>query len=118
MVLSQRVSLFDTLPRSEASYSCSSCGTYLALADELISKSFSGREGKAYLFHSVLNCQQGKNEERQLLTGLHVVADLKCKGCAHGVGWTYVRAYEPAQKYKENKFILEKCSLHKNNGWL
>jgi hypothetical protein len=28
------------------------------------------------------------------------------------VGWTYLRAYESNQKYKEGKFIIEKINLH------
>ena len=28
------------------------------------------------------------------------------------VGWTYSRAYESSQKYKEGKFIVEKINLH------
>jgi hypothetical protein len=28
------------------------------------------------------------------------------------VGWTYARAYEPSQKYKEGKYIIEKINLH------
>jgi hypothetical protein len=28
------------------------------------------------------------------------------------VGWTYARAYEASQKYKEGKFIVEKINLH------
>lgn len=28
------------------------------------------------------------------------------------VGWTYARAYETSQKYKEGKFIVEKINLH------
>ena len=28
------------------------------------------------------------------------------------VGWTYARAYEHSQKYKEGKFIIEKINLH------
>ena len=28
------------------------------------------------------------------------------------VGWTYTRAYETSQKYKEGKFIVEKINLH------
>ena len=28
------------------------------------------------------------------------------------VGWTYARAYEASQKYKEKKFIIEKINLH------
>jgi hypothetical protein len=28
------------------------------------------------------------------------------------VGWTYAKAYETSQKYKEGKFIIEKINLH------
>jgi hypothetical protein len=28
------------------------------------------------------------------------------------VGWTYARAYETSQKYKEGKYIIEKINLH------
>ena len=28
------------------------------------------------------------------------------------VGWTYARAYEQSQKYKEGKYIVEKINLH------
>ena len=28
------------------------------------------------------------------------------------VGWTYARAYESSQKYKEGKYIIEKINLH------
>lgn len=28
------------------------------------------------------------------------------------VGWTYAKAYETSQKYKEGKFIVEKINLH------
>ena len=98
-------------------YVCAQCGTQLALQDELISKSFSGRAGKAYLFHSSINTTLGTPEDRHLLTGLHTVADLKCKGCEVLVGWAYLKAYEASQKYKEGRQILECCSIQKNNHW-
>lgn len=40
------------------------------------------------------------------MTGLHTVSDLYCADCDTEVGWYYNFAYEPSQKYKENKFIL------------
>lgn len=99
------------------SFLCASCGTTLALQDELISKAFSGRDGKAYLFFSILNIRSGPKEDRQLLTGLHTVADLSCATCQRSVGWSYLRAFEASQRYKEGKFILERASLHKTNNW-
>ncbi|PWN28198.1 yippee-domain-containing protein [Jaminaea rosea] len=100
-----------------ALFVCAQCGTHLALQDEVISKSFSGRDGKAYLFHSSLNTIIGKPEDRQLLTGLHTVADVRCAGCETLVGWTYLRAFEGAQKYKEGRFIMERAAIHKVNNW-
>jgi hypothetical protein len=43
----------------------------------LISKSFQGSQGKAYLFNAVVNIVCGPAEERVLLTGLHAVADIQ-----------------------------------------
>lgn len=87
------------------------------LQDELISKSFSGRDGKAYLFASTLNTTLGTKEDRHLLTGIHTVCDLSCKGCGKTLGWYYWKAWEHSQKYKEGKWIMEKVALNKVNAW-
>ncbi len=52
---------------------------------------------------------QGPQENRLLLTGLHVVADIYCNACDTRLGWKYVEAFEETQKYKEGKYILEKA---------
>uniref|UniRef100_A0A7N5K3V5 Yippee like 4 n=1 Tax=Ailuropoda melanoleuca TaxID=9646 RepID=A0A7N5K3V5_AILME len=41
------------LPRCHRTYSCVHCRAHLAKHDELISKSFQGSHGRAYLFNSV-----------------------------------------------------------------
>jgi len=41
------------------------------------------------------------------LTGAHVVADVSCLICGTVLGWKYVDAKEPGQRYKIGKFILE-----------
>ena len=90
-----------------------------------------------------VNCTAGPQEERTLMTGVHVVADLTCSTCGAGVGWTYVRARtkqqtmggfqwltgrrrmrclqvraaEGSQRYKEGKSILESGRIVKDNGW-
>ena len=76
------------------------------LANALL-KSFRGQHGKAYLFHSVVNILYGPPSERNMTTGRHVVRDIACRGCNATVGWTYDKAYETSEKYKEGKFILE-----------
>lgn len=83
-----------------------------------------------------MNVSAGENEDRQMLTGMHTVADIFCVGCGSIVGWKYVRlvtvlheydffylyvefssyhfgffqetAHEKSQKYKEGKSVLER----------
>jgi len=93
-------------------YTCSNCRTHLTSHDDIISKSFHGRHGRAYLFDECVNVIKGPEENRRLMTGLHVVSDIHCKRCKKIVGWTYSKAYERSQKYKEGKFVIEKINLH------
>ncbi|XP_033371174.1 protein yippee-like 4 isoform X1 [Parus major] len=80
------------LPRSHRTYSCVHCRAHLARHEELISKSFQGSHGRAYLFNSVVNVGCGPAEQRLLLTGLHSVADIFCQSCKTTLGWKYVSA--------------------------
>jgi len=105
------------LPSCHRTYSCVHCRAHLANHDELISKSFQGSQGRAYLFNSVVNIGCGPAEERVLLTGLHAVADIYCDCCKTTLGWKYEQAYESSQKYKEGKFIIELAHMIKENGW-
>ncbi|KAL7847390.1 hypothetical protein SRHO_G00223700 [Serrasalmus rhombeus] len=78
------------LPNCHRTYSCIHCRAHLANHDELISKSFQGSQGRAYLFNSVVNVGCGPAEERVLLTGLHAVADIYCENCKTTLGWKYI----------------------------
>ncbi|KAL1705300.1 hypothetical protein EV121DRAFT_203922 [Schizophyllum commune] len=73
------------------------------LQDELVSKTFSGREGRGFLAHSATNVRLGQKEDRPLMTGVHTVADITCLGCGDRLGWYYHKAADPSQKYKEGK---------------
>lgn len=53
----------------ERTYSCIHCRAHLARHEDLISKSFQGTQGRAYLFEAVVNVSCGRPEERLLLTG-------------------------------------------------
>ena len=74
----------------------------------------------------------GPTEERELMTGLHSVADIFCSNCNSRLGWKYLEAFEHrralaslvflrwprksacrrlSQKYKEGKFIVEKAKV-------
>ncbi|KAL1348294.1 hypothetical protein HN51_024279 [Arachis hypogaea] len=97
-------------------YSCKHCRTHLALCQDIVSKSFHCRHGKAYLFSKVVNVSLGKNEERQMMTGWHTVADIFCVGCGSIVGWKYETAHEKTQKYKEGKSVLERYKVSGPDG--
>ncbi|KAJ9516586.1 hypothetical protein QJQ45_015243, partial [Haematococcus lacustris] len=92
---------------------------YFALADhdDIISKAFQGRHGRAYLFNSAINVALGPKEDRILMTGLHTVADIHCTSCNTVLGWKYEHAHEVSQKYKEGKFIIEKAKVLKDGDW-
>ncbi|KAH9802476.1 protein yippee-like [Citrus sinensis] len=90
------------------SYRCKFCRTHLALPEDLVSRAFHCRRGKAYLFNSTVNITVGASEERLMLSGMHTVADIFCCSCGQIVGWKYESAREKSQKYKEGKFVLER----------
>ncbi|XP_077064946.1 protein yippee-like 2 isoform X3 [Siphateles boraxobius] len=93
MVTMTRSKTFQAyLPSCHRTYSCIHCRAHLANHDELISKSFQGSQGRAYLFNSVVNVGCGPAEERVLLTGLHAVADIYCENCKTTLGWKYIHS--------------------------
>ncbi|KAK3020665.1 hypothetical protein RJ639_046258, partial [Escallonia herrerae] len=97
-------------------YSCKHCRTHIALMDDIVSKSFHCRHGKAYLFSKVVNVTVGTKEERMMMTGLHTVADIFCVRCGSIVGWTYETAHQKDQKYKEGKSVLERYKISGPDG--
>ncbi|OVA14748.1 Yippee/Mis18 [Macleaya cordata] len=96
-------------------YACCNCRNIVSCHDDIISKTFQGRSGRAFLFSHAMNIVLGPKEERQLITGLHIVADISCCDCKQMLGWRYEWAYAETQKYKEGKFILEKAKIVKEN---
>lgn len=96
-------------------YSCCNCRNHVSYHEDVISKAFQGRNGRAFLFSHAMNIDVGEKQDRQLMTGLHTVADVSCSECKEILGWKYERAYEESQKYKEGKYILEKSKIMKEN---
>ncbi|CAI0468754.1 unnamed protein product [Linum tenue] len=92
-------------------YRCRFCDTPLALADDVISRTFNCRQGRAYLFSNVVNVTVGMKEERVMLSGTHTVEDVFCCRCGQILGWTYVASHDKSQKYKEGKFVLERWRI-------
>ncbi|KAI8355681.1 yippee zinc-binding/DNA-binding /Mis18, centromere assembly-domain-containing protein [Blakeslea trispora] len=88
-------------------YGCTKCKTHLATSDAILSTDFRGQYGQAYFFSKVVNVTCGKEEDRQMVTGLYQVRDISCVHCSKLLGWTYVKAYDSENTYKEGKFVLE-----------
>ncbi|XP_030467831.1 protein yippee-like At5g53940 [Syzygium oleosum] len=92
-------------------YRCRFCNSPLALADDVLSKSFNCRQGRAFLFSNVVNITVGAEEERLMISGMHTVEDIFCCCCGQILGWKYVAAHDKNQKYKEGKFVLERWRI-------
>lgn len=107
----------DYFKNCHRTYSCIHCRAHLANHDELISKLFQGNHGRAYLFNKVVNVGCRQAVQRELLTGLHAVADIYCDSCETTLGWKYEQAFVPSQKYKEGKYIIELVHMLKENDW-
>eukprot|EP00049_Salpingoeca_infusionum_P005509 m.92992 g.92992 ORF g.92992 m.92992 type:complete len:114 (-) comp12993_c0_seq1:554-895(-) len=97
---------------------CHKCRTHLTSMERLVSKSFHGKTGQAYLFAEVVNVDLGPAQDKMLMTGLHSVCDVHCKKCHIYLGWKYIMAYEQEQKYKIGKTILEKALVDKADTWV
>eukprot|EP01110_Echinostelium_bisporum_P012448 TRINITY_DN703_c0_g1_i2.p1 TRINITY_DN703_c0_g1~~TRINITY_DN703_c0_g1_i2.p1 ORF type:complete len:113 (+),score=8.41 TRINITY_DN703_c0_g1_i2:160-498(+) len=97
----------------ESVYCCSSCHTQLANSEEVLSKAFQGRGGKAYLFASVVNICSGELEDRVFNSGEYTVRDIICLVCLNVIGWKYEVSKEESQKWKVGKFIIEKQKMVK-----
>lgn len=111
---------------------CSTCAADIAFSSQIVSKGFTGRHGRAFLIAppprarniptsapspDLVNITVGRPEPRQLVTGLHSVADIWCAMCGTKIGWKYVDAREASQKYKVGKFILEMARVVLHQTW-
>ncbi|XP_021902392.1 putative yippee-like protein Os10g0369500 [Carica papaya] len=96
-------------------FKCKCCKVDSASHDDIVSKDFQGRFGRAYLVRYVVNITLGPREDRRLISGLHTINDVYCSSCQQLLGWRYEKAFEESQKYKEGLFILEKERMLE--GW-
>lgn len=125
----------SSLSGSTSTLRCNACLADLCPTASIISKGFTGRHGRAYLVAppasssgiswmkhprdvgQLPNTTLDKAVPRQLVTGAHTVADIRCKKCETVLGWKYVAAEEEAQRYKVGKFILETRRICKGVEW-
>ncbi|RHN80496.1 hypothetical protein MtrunA17_Chr1g0188931 [Medicago truncatula] len=92
-------------------YFCFNCRNHVAVHDDVISKTFQGRNGRGFLFSHAMNVTIGPKVDMEFMTGLHTIADVYCCDCNQVLGWKFERVYEETQKYKEGKYILENSKI-------
>ncbi|KAM7499801.1 hypothetical protein LguiA_024215 [Lonicera macranthoides] len=99
-----------------AFYSCNNCRNQIALPDDLLSKSFWVKSGKAYYFSRAMNIVERQKEENQMfLSGEFSIAEVYCSKCGEELAMKYLRAYHETQIFKEGKFILESAKIMMEN---
>ncbi|KAK6117744.1 hypothetical protein DH2020_044422 [Rehmannia glutinosa] len=94
-------------------YSCRNCRNPVALHHDLLSKKFMAKSGQAYMFAHAMNIVVGPKEDKQLITGYYTIANIFCSKCGVEMGWTYVRAFDAREKFKEGRYIVEKAKISK-----
>lgn len=114
---------------------CARCSVDICLTSQIISKGFTGRHGRAYLVSpaslqslnttvmqdssgaSLPNTRTDTPSQRQLVTGVHTVCDVRCLFCNSMLGWKYEGAEEDSQRYKVGKYILETKMVCPSSDW-
>ncbi|XP_074637524.1 protein yippee-like 5 isoform X2 [Acropora palmata] len=131
--------IFLDHPGGSRLYSCAQCDTALTNRSLLTSMRFNGATGRAFLFKKVLvnygtiyqtnkdvgipiynlklvNLSYSEVQDREMLTGRHMVRDVFCKNCDTKLGWMYEYATEESQQYKEGQVILERALVTESEG--
>ena len=88
-------------------YACSNCRAHLTNHEDIVSKSFQGRTGRAYLFNTVVNVTLGPVEDRILTTGLHKVCTLSTSKAS---------ASSHSDAFSTPCVRAGACSLHRTSG--
>ena len=114
---------------------CAKCATDVCFTSQIVSKGFTGRHGRAYLISPsptsaamgqvpqpgralcLPNTKTETPSQRQLVTGVHTVSDVRCAFCGSMLGWKYDGAEEESQRYKVGKYILETKMVCSSSDW-
>lgn len=111
---------------------CARCGADICYTSQIVSKGFTGRHGRAYLVSSsdphnesrnlittstLPNTKAQRAVPRDLVTGVHTVADINCTTCGSVLGWKYIAAEDATQQYKVGKYVLETKRITVSSCW-
>lgn len=95
---------------------CSKCSTLLARKEDILDHNFTSQSGPAMLMGHSVNLAEGEVVRRAMITGTHMVCEVRCIGCNTYVGWKYQYTQEDSQRYKEGLVVLEKAYLNYKDG--
>ncbi|KAI3977709.1 hypothetical protein MKX01_009594 [Papaver californicum] len=98
-------------------YCCFHCRNIVSCHEDIMSKTFVGFGGRAFLFSHAMNILVGPKREANLITGRHVIADISCSDCEKTLGWKYELAVPESEKYKEGKFVFVNKYIVKANWY-
>jgi hypothetical protein len=93
-------------------YRCKSCYSDICHSSLIISKDFWGNKGEAYFVKDVLNVKEDNKEiMKNMRTGQYGVKSISCIQCDNVIGWKYITSVEYVERYKVNKYVIEKNLL-------
>lgn len=88
---------------------CVECSSHLCLSNLIISDSFNGTNGAAYLVENVINIDVDPLlEQSKMRTGEYLTHKFKCHQCKQQLGWYYKKSFKQEESYKEGKYVIEK----------
>lgn len=102
----------EALPQEQPKFVCSSCSLDVGVQSDIIWEGYMGANKSAYLFSKVVNLEPAAEpRKQQLSTGFFLLQDVRCKSCSTAFGWTYLKAWNQDQKYKEGSTIVQQSLL-------
>ncbi|PRW59182.1 yippee-like protein [Chlorella sorokiniana] len=94
-----------------AKYTCK-CGADTASESGLLWEGFMGACTPALLFRNAVNIEPCGSERQEVLsTGRYTLLDVQCRCCRVPIGWRYITADSPDQRYKEGAYLLQQGAL-------
>lgn len=95
-----------------AKYTCTKCGADTASESGLLWEGFMGACTPALLFRNAVNIEPcGVERQEVLSTGRYTLLDVQCRCCRVPIGWRYITADAPDQRYKEGAYLLQQGAL-------
>ncbi|KAK3269026.1 hypothetical protein CYMTET_22503 [Cymbomonas tetramitiformis] len=93
-------------------YCCEQCSADVASSSAVIWEGYMGKQKPAVLVRDLVNVEAyAEARQERLSTGDYTLVDVWCRCCANPLGWKYLHATTPEQKYKEGAALLDQAKL-------